>query len=1322
MPPAGPHRSYPTRILSGKPVLVDNVARMQVGTRVGGRYSIEAVAGSGGMCSVYRARDDDGATVAIKALHQRAVEAEERFAREVQVLQELRHPAIVRYLDSGLDETGERFLVMEWLDGADLDAVLRTRILSIGEVLALVGRIAHALSAAHIRGIVHRDVKPSNIFICGDDVRSAKLLDFGVARWRRGARPTLTGTSLGTPAYMAPEQVRGERIIDARADVFALGCVMYECLTGEPAFVAHNPMAVFCKILVDRPPSAAEAVGGLPEPIDQLLQAMLAKDPAGRPRDAAAVAHAVESLLATLDSSIGVHPPIRTPAPLREKKMITGDEQRLVNVIVAGSAAASSSAGEALTVNLAPARVPAVAFSQRVNVRFDALGDGSLVALLEASGVATDQAMNAARFALALRDEFPGGQLVLATGLAMLGKTKLVGEAIERACQLLAADLAISSDRSTARPIRLDPVTASFLGNRFDLLWDDRGPMLVGSRQAALDPGRMLLGKPTPFVGRTRELGMLTSTLEESIELGVARAVLVTGQAGSGKSRLLRELLTQLDARRDIEVWRAHGDPMRAGSALDLMAEAVRRLTGIVDDEPGPIRRKKLDDTLAKSIPEAQRERVGDFLGELLRLPRGRDESPALHAARLDPMLMSDQVRRALEDLLDAYTRARPLVLVLEDLHWGDQASIALVDRALRILAERRFMVVALARPELREHAPRLWSGHNMTEILLGPLPRRAAYVLADAVLGPDAPSERVAELVERADGNPFYLEELLRTASAGDWVLPETVLAMMQARIESLEPEARRVLRAASVFGATFWREGVATLLGGGDDLDRWIESLVDRELIAPTEDTRFSSERAYRFRHEILREASYSLLVAEDRRLGHRLAAEWMERAGATDPLALAQHFERGGAVDRALPHYVAATERALERGDFAAILETVRHAEACGPDASTRGRLAALSGDAHYWRGEHAEAERRYVEALELLLPGTRQAHHVAAYLMIVWGAFEAREKMEALGRRLLDTAHLNADPESRCGALATAGSRLFLAGSLSLAHELLAASTQMMARLSVVEAAVAAQVHRCRAASALVEAGDPSTFLEEMEAGARRYEQIGDAREVCFQRANIGYAYASLGLYEDAERELRASLATAEQMALDHVAAGARSNLGIVLGYLGRGREGVSQEQRAVAFFAQRGDRRLTGASKLYLALLYLLDGNPALAESEARDALGHLGWGTQAQALSTLARSLLALGRVDEAVAEARRAHGQIETSAVYEGEASVCLVLAEALDAQGKRDEARTVLASARQRLLARAQRITRPDWRQSFLERVPDHARTLQLAREWAA
>src|SRR5262249_14671136 len=159
-------------------------------------------------------------------------------------------------------------------------------------------------------------------------------------------------------------------------------------------------------------------------------------------------------------------------------------------------------------------------------------------------------------------------------------------------------------------------------------------------------------------------------------------------------------------------------------------------------------------------------------------------------AARQDKVLMGDQMRRALEDFVSSACARGPVVLVLEDLHWGDAPSVRLVDAALRNLSDRPLFVLASARPEIHERFPRLWGERRVQEIRLEPLSRRASERLVREVLGADVSAALVNHLVARADGNAFYLEELIRAAAerAGD-ALPETVLAMVESRLEQLEP-----------------------------------------------------------------------------------------------------------------------------------------------------------------------------------------------------------------------------------------------------------------------------------------------------------------------------------------------------------------------------------------------------------------------------------------------------------------------------------------------------------------------------------------------------
>ena len=256
----------------------------QRGTLLGNRFEIEERCGQGAMGTIFRGRDrQTGAVVAIKALFLTNDQADfARFEREADILSSLAHPAIVRYVAHGTTSHGDAYLVMEWLAGEDLAARLARGPMPVAEVLRLTKRLAQGLWIAHARGIVHRDVKPSNVMLPGGNVDEAKLVDFGIARAATGvASRTQKGMLLGTPSYMAPEQARG-RPLDARADVFALGCVVYECLTGLRAFHGEDVLEVLARVLLDAPVPPGRIAAGVPPALDGLVLSMLEKDPTRR--------------------------------------------------------------------------------------------------------------------------------------------------------------------------------------------------------------------------------------------------------------------------------------------------------------------------------------------------------------------------------------------------------------------------------------------------------------------------------------------------------------------------------------------------------------------------------------------------------------------------------------------------------------------------------------------------------------------------------------------------------------------------------------------------------------------------------------------------------------------------------------------------------------------------------------------------------------------------------------------------------------------------------------------------------------------------------
>ena len=964
---------------------------MKPGTVVAGRYIIEAFAGAGGMASVYKARDEEaGRIVALKVLQSQSLRFDKRFARESKMLHELRHPAIVRCFDSGITATQEQYLVMEWLEGLDLTTQVRQQPLSIAESLTLITRIASALEFIHARRVVHRDVKPANIFLPGGDVHAAKLLDFGVARWSGVSRSlTRPGVRFGTPAYMSPEQVRGVRHLNPRTDIFSLGCVLYECLTGIPAFTGSDAMAVLCKILVDQPPDVHEYLPTVPDQIVALLDRMMAKRWSERPKSTEVIAET-----GRLHDSLPSNELHARPRHTVDRRAITGSEQRLAHVVVAATSpeifdavnestvwlrefhtlatlgsgqiadvpdrlsdgsgehapvpmeviGAQSTAVGSSEFTVSPHQLGRIARALKpIGARFSVLGDGSIIAVLEAQirrsptarATAVDQVANAARCALRLREELPKSLVALATGRSLISNHQLVGQVVDRAIELLRGVARKEQAFLRGGEIRIDAVTRGLLGPRFELDGNtERGYLLLGER-STLHPPRTR--GQQPFVGRARELRTLVETLDECIEDRLANVALVTGAAGFGKSRLRDEFLAHItDSYEEVDIWLAQADPVCVNAPLHVMANAIGYAAGIINRQPAALRRYQLRKWAQRCVAVEQLKRVTAFVSELLAVPpplRRHGESADLSAARCDRKLMGEELRRACLDLLDATTQHRPVVVIIEDMQWADQATVEFLNLALRHMVERPLLVAAFGRPEIRDVFPNLWHEHSVTEIRLGRLPRRAAEMFVKTALGPHVPTQRVAALVERADGNALYLEELVRNAEQGNWSLPETIIAMLETRLSALDPQARKILRAASIFGDSFWLEGIVELVGHRDVVARWMKLLIHGNWIRFSPTSRFSDQSEYTFRSSLIREVAYAMLTEQGKRLGHRLAGAWLEQVGESRAHIIADHFDRGGEPARAVAWYLKAAREACNRDEVDAAVALAERGIACG-----------------------------------------------------------------------------------------------------------------------------------------------------------------------------------------------------------------------------------------------------------------------------------------------------------------------------------------------------------------------------------------------------
>jgi tetratricopeptide (TPR) repeat protein len=1275
---------------------------MKPGDLIADRFELIRLAGVGGMGEVWQAHDRVGdgrvgdGLVALKMLASDGSDAS--FAREASILAELRHPGIVRYVAHGMTPAQRPYLVMEWLDGEDLSQRLARGRLEIGETLSLLGGVAEALGAAHARGVIHRDLKPSNLFLPDGSIERVKILDFGVARAGDLTRRTQTGAGAihGTPGYMAPEQARGEADVDARADVFALACVAFECLTGRRAFEGEHAMAVFAKILLEDVPRIADVLPGVPPALDALLQRMLSKDRAHRPQNA-------RELSAELaQCNAGDSEPSE-----RSRPSLTGSEKRMLGVVlVAASAPADAQRSRALR-----------AVVEERGARLESLADGSLVAVLNPRGAGADLAAQVAQCALAMRSVLPDRPMALAMGRGE-GSAGLAAEAIDRSTRLLmGAEGLVRSDPG----ICVDEDTAGLLNSRFELVHS--GGSLELRRELVVEEApRTLLGRVTECVGRNREIAALEAIFAQCAQESVARAVLVTAPAGTGKSRLRNELVARLRRGHELEIWTGRADPMRAGSAFGLIAQMLRQACGTSEGDPLEERQQRLRSRVARHVSD-DRQRVTEFLGELIGAPFDDRDSPQLRAARQDAMLLGDQMRRACEDFISAQSRACPVLLVFEDLHWGDLATIKLVDSALRNLRDRPIMVLALARPdEVHDRFPKLWAAREAQEMRLDALRPKASTMLVRQALGDTVSDETVRRIVERSEGNAFYLEELIRIVAEGrSDDLPETIAAMVEARLERLDAGARRILRAASVFGQTFWKQGTSELLGGSAAIGDWLAHLSDAEIISRQAVARFPGDEEYTFRHALLRDGAYRMLTDDDRGLGHRLAGGWLDRMGERDAMVLAEHFELGGDRDRALHFYPRAAEQALEGNDLEGVLARIERGVACGASGHSLGLLRGIQAEAHNWRGEDAEGERRAVEATQLLSLGTAAWYAAAREAIITAGKLGRAERVAEIinAMRLMSADATTMTP--RRMALGWGAMEFLFQGKFAAAEAVLEELGASVEVPLIPDARVEAVVTKARAIHAVLQhRAEAVALLEEALAG---FEQAGDLRNATSTRVDIAFVHLEFGDCEEAEPVLRRSLAEVEKMNLYTSIPQVKLNLGSALMRLGRLEEAWTMETEAAAAFSTQGHADHEGGAHVYLAMILIGMDRLDEAEASARRAIELLKASPlRSFALGTLATVLLARERPVEGLQAAEEAMNMLrELGTLETGESLVRLAFAEALRATGDA-RAKDAIREATEALLTHAAKIEDAERRRMFLERIEENARTVRLAKEWLA
>ena len=508
----------------------------------------------------------------------------------------------------------------------------------------------------------------------------------------------------------------------------------------------------------------------------------------------------------------------------------------------------------------------------------------------------------------------------------------------------------------------------------------------------------------SPLVGRNGELGALIA-LVKRLEDGHGGMVAIIGDAGSGKSRLLAEL--KRAASSSAVTW-LEGRCFTLGETTRYapFVEALSRMAGIEDGDDDARRWAKLE-ARVRSVVREDVDEVLPYLAALLAI-----DAPEPSATQLGLMTgeaMGRQIFRATRRFLTLLAHARPLVLAFEDLHWADASTIALLQHVLRGTAEAPLLVIGTSRSdpssaaaELRAHVRGL---PRYTEIPLGPLPDEHAEMLIQNLLAVDDLPEQVRDLtLRRAEGNPLYIEEIIRSLvesgvvvrdeSTGRWraatetariELPDTIGGLIVARLDRLDDRSKQVLRNAAVIGRSF-RVALLRAVEPATDLDKILATLVDQQILV---ERRPGSDPEYMFRHVLIQETVYESILRRQRRELHAHVAKAIETTYADHVVefvgALAYHYARAEQWDEALTYLERAGDQAGQVAADADAVERYRDAmsayEATGRASPLQ--IASLErklAEALFRRGEHAQAILSIRSALSRLgsaLPSTRGA---------------------------------------------------------------------------------------------------------------------------------------------------------------------------------------------------------------------------------------------------------------------------------------------------------------------------------------------------------
>ena len=922
-------------------------------------YKIIEKLGEGGMGVVYKAEDTElKRFVALKFLPTHFASSPEDFSRlkqEAQSAAILNHPNIcIIYAFEA--ERDRRFISMEYMDGITLRQKIADAPLSIHEALTYAIQIGEALREAHINGILHRDIKTENIMI--NSQNQIKVMDFGIARFKDNLIDTGFKSTYGTLSYMSPEQALNNPS-SYPADIWSFGVVCYEMFTGRLPFLHDYEAAIIYSILSEEPLPPSRIRPEIPPEMEHIILKCIMKDEEERYSNMHEIVGELTQLKKDLESRT-VRENYNREQIKKLKKPTEQKQATIVYIKIQNYSELIEHTGQEdiviilekyyKIINIATSK-----YAGTVNktVTSDAVLYFGLPESIENS------AQKAIGAIIEIKREFESFlrgykipdkfklNIGASSGTVIAGSIPsgekleytVIGDAVETAAKLI--------ETASDGQILIESITFKALKNYFNFksvkpvsIKGKRDPIKVYE----LNTSRINLKSDlsmeqrlieSVIVGRTSELDKLEYLLLKAIN-GEGSIVGIIAEAGIGKSRLINEFKKKNIFQR-VTLLEGKSEFTDKNVGYHPIVDILKQWINITENDNEVQAFSKLENTVINLCGEEAKEII-PFVATLMGFKLNGEYASRL--GEVSPDAMKKLIQKSMRQLVMKGSEINPLVIIMEDLHWADLSSIELLLSLFRLAENKRLFFVNTLRPNYAETGERIISAVRekyygfYTEVKLNPLGIKDRQTLVQNLLKiPQLPAHIEKAITSATEGNPFFIEEVIRTLiydniieikngqfiiskDIGNIVIPGSVKEVLLARIDKLDESSKYILKVASVIGRYFLYDILKKVAEEIDDIDTHIGTLINLELI---KENIYGNEREYLFRHALAQEAVYETMLAKDRRNLHLKVASAIENiyAGKIGDFyeLLAHHYSIADDKEKAEKYLIKAGERTLK-----------------------------------------------------------------------------------------------------------------------------------------------------------------------------------------------------------------------------------------------------------------------------------------------------------------------------------------------------------------------------------------------------------------------